>query len=186
MKKLYFIIGAFLLALILSASGNSPTAYSALTFHLHLEKEKEIEEIKGAIKQYNINSASFYNTAGFLAGLEEIPAAPLLKRRLFKDINMLKRDGLVMVFDRDRHEVEKISFIRADLALVETDEVWAVNMQEAESRKPLSTIKASHVKVRYVLKKESFYDRGIMWVIYDADLYPPDEEIPELNTLSAL
>lgn len=186
MKKVSLIISAFFLALLLSAAVNRPIATSALKFNLGLDMKGEIEEIEGAIKQYNINSASFYNTAGLLAGLEEIPAAPLLKRRLFKDINMLKRDGLVLVFDRDRHDIEKVEFIRADLAVVEADEVWAVNLQEAESRKPVSSIKASHVKVRYILKKEPFYNRGIMWVIYDADLYPPDEEVSQLNRQSVL
>ncbi|MDH3976638.1 MAG: hypothetical protein OEV42_20435 [Deltaproteobacteria bacterium] len=179
-------MSAFLVALVLSAAVNRPTATSALKFNVGLGIKGDIEEIEGAVKQYNINSASFYNTAGLVAGLEEIPAAPLLKRRLFKDINMLKRDGLVMVFDRDRHEVKNIEFLRADLAAVETEEVWAVNLQEAESRKPLSSIKASHAKVRYILKKEPFYDRGIMWVIYDADLYSPGEEVPQLNRQSVL
>ncbi|MDT8316475.1 MAG: hypothetical protein RQ824_00600 [bacterium] len=155
-----------------------------MSFKLGLYDQKsEEEEVKMAVKQYNINSAQFYNTAGEdKSALPIIPAAPLLKRRLFKDINTLKKDGLLIVFDRDRDEFLNIYFPRRDLAVAETREVWAMVLQDVKTREPRTTVKAESVKVRYVLKKEAYSRLGLVWVVYEADVYPDDERaIPPLN-----
>jgi len=151
------------------------------------DREKEGRDIGDAIAQYNRNSASFYNSAGFPAGLEEIPAAPLIKRRLFKDINALKGDGLVLVFDRDRTEITDIVFLNRQTAVAKTLEIWAIDLQDIRTREPVFNMKALEVKVRYLLHKEEFPDaEEKKWIIYSVDVYPGDETIPDLDTASVL
>lgn len=164
-------------AVFLSIANNRTDAIDNLRFHLGLYNEvKEGKEISEAIRQFNKNSASFYNSAGFLAGLEEIPATPLLKRRLFKDISMLKRDGLVMVFDRDSVVIKRYYFKNRYYAIAEAVEVWAISLQDVKTREPLFNLKASQVKTRYQMYK----DKG-RWIIFEVDVYPVNEEIPPLD-----
>jgi hypothetical protein len=139
------------------------------------------DAIRTAVGYYNQYSSMFYNTGGDVKGLNEIPAAPLLKRRLFKDITMLKRDGLVMVFDRDKEEFVRISFVSAGSAVAETQETWFVTLQELRTRKPVFSVKAVPVRARYYLKREL---RG--WIVYNADVYPQSEAVPRLDREPAL
>ncbi|MCK5602247.1 hypothetical protein KAR91_10270 [Candidatus Pacearchaeota archaeon] len=189
MKIFKRLITALLLVSIISFLNNGKGAWDNLMFRLNLyDYEGEVSKVRSAIKQYNINSAQFYNTAGDdKSGLPFIPAAPLLKRRLFKDINMLSGDGLLVVFDRDRDEFIRAYFPRKDLAVAESREVWAMVLQDADTRKPRTTVKAISVKVRYIFKKEPYSNQGLTWVVYEADVYPDDEkEIPPLNIESVL
>lgn len=182
------VVGALLAAICLSFFHNRPDSLENLLFHIHLFDERnEREAVNKAILQYNTNCAAFYSSGGLLAGLEEIPAAPLIKRRLFKDINVLKSDGLVMVFDKDQLEVKSVVFHTADVASAETFEVWAVALQEIDTRKPVFNLKAVEVKVRYVLHKEPFPPGGERrWIIYRVDVYPKAERIPDLTVIPAL
>lgn len=188
MKIIKVIIISALVALGLSYFHNGRVARENMKFKLGLyDREAEENDIGAAIKQYNLNSAGFYNTAGdVLDGLALIPASRLLKRRHFKDINMLKGEGLVMIFDRDRVEVKRIYFPKRSIAIAETTEVWAVNLQKVENREPVSNVKAIDVKVRYAFHKEPYSNQGMKWIAQNVDVYPMDEEIPEIDVKPAL
>jgi uncharacterized membrane protein len=173
--------------LVLSFINNGGNSIENLKFNLNLDnRESEINAIESALRDYNKISASFYNSAGHTGGLKEMPSAPLVKRRLFKDINMLKRDGLVMVFDKNGSGIKNINFLNRELVMAETDEVWAVALQDVNTRKSIFGTKAVEVKVRYVLHKERFYNQGKKWIVYEADVYPKNESIPDLNIKSSL
>ena len=175
------VIG-FLAALSISFINNIDGAVENFKFFVYMnDREAEVESVKAAVEKYNRVSASFYNSAGSLAGLNEMPAVPLLKRRFFKDINMLKRDGMVMVFDRDNTEIKRTYFINRDLAVAESEEVWAIALQDVATRRPVFGLKAVEVRVRYLFHKEQFLEQGKIWVAHEADVYPKGEEIPELN-----
>jgi hypothetical protein len=176
---------SLILALACSFLNNSPGALEHALFALS-GREAERDRIAASIRQYNRNSASFYSSGGLLAGLDEIPASPYVKRRLFKDITMLKGDGLVMVFDRDRVEVTDIEFINREYAVARTRELWAVGLQDMATRKPVFSVKASRVRARYVLHREDFPGMGETWVVYEVDVYPEDEPVPPLATEPAL
>ena len=181
MKILILILITLITSAGLSYVNNREEGITNLRFRLNFYDEgAETQGIADAIKLYNRYSSSFYNTAGF-EGLSEIPAAPLLKRRLVKDINMLKGDGLLMVFDRDRADIRNISFINREVAIAYTEEMWLMNLQDMKKRKPVFSIKASVIKGRYLLHKEPLYDKGPKWVIHEVDVYPEDEDIPGLN-----
>lgn len=183
MKTLLISISAAILALSLSFFYNGGGAWGNMIFRLNLQDQQSEEDlVRAAIKQYNINSATFYNIAGELpAGLNEFPATPLIKRRIFKDIGMLKGEGLLMVFDRDRDEIKRIYFPRRDLAIAESREVWGVVLQDVKTREPQTTVKAVEVKVRYTFHKEPFLNQGLKWLAHHVDVYPIDEDIPGPN-----
>lgn len=169
-------------AVVLSMWQNRQTVLDGRLFGmLRNSGEGAPDGITNAVRQYNQYSALFYNTGGSVKGLDEIPAAPLLKRRLFKDITMLKRDGLVMVFDRDRESVERITFLSAGRAVAESRETWFVTLQDLGTRKPLFSVKAIEVRARYHLVREP---RG--WIIYRSDVYPLSEEVPPFEPVPAL
>lgn len=187
MKNLYIIIFSLLIALLSAYFENGRDAAYSFRFHTSSDlKEKEAVDIKKAVAQYNTNSASFYSSAGFLAGLEEIPAVPLLKRMLFKDITMLKGQNLVMVFDKDSVEFDEVRFLNSEIAVAHTREVWGVMLQKMDTRKPISTVKGVEVNVRYSMYKGSLRGEEPRWLIFEVAVYPKDEEIPELNIKPAL
>lgn len=183
MRFLRVSILSILLASLLSLAQNGISAPDNMLFRLNLYNVKEQKEfVMMAVKEYNLVSSGFYSTAGEAKeGLAYIPAAPLLKRRLFKDINMLKRDGLVMVFDRDRDELKGVYFPKRDVAVAETEEVWAVAIQDVKTRESVTTVKGVEVKARYVLHKEAYPGKGLTWVVHYVDVYPADEDVPDLN-----
>ena len=168
--------------LVLSFAQHGKEGFENLAFTLHAsDREGDRKMIRDAVHAYNRYSARFYSVGGTAEGLNEIPAAPLLKRRLFKDITMLKRDGLVMVFDRDREEFRKVYFTARNTAVAETDEVWFVALQDLKTRKSVLGVKAGEIKARYILRREL---RG--WIIYEVDVYPASEDIPLLDRSPAL
>jgi hypothetical protein len=180
MKNIILIVLAVITGFSAAFYINRDEAVMNLKYKLNLyDRAEETADIEKAVELYNKYSASFYNTAGYIEGLSEIPAAPLVKRRLFKDINMLKGDGFILVFDKDSHEVKKTSFMNRVAAVAETDEVWMVSLQDIDTRKPEFNVKASVVKVRYMLHKEPFPEEKDQWIIYRADVYPDDEEVPQ-------
>jgi hypothetical protein len=182
MKKRYTIVASLFIALILSFINNQHDGIENARFYLGLyDREQEIEAIHRAVLDYNKYSSSFYNTGGYLEGLGDIPAAPLVKRRHFQDINILKGDGLVMVFDRDRLETKNIFFIDRKLAVAETEEVWAISLQEFDSRKPVFNAKALTIRARYLFRKEKNQADGYRWIAHEVDVYPEDEHVPALN-----
>ncbi len=187
MKLIYISALALVAALSITFLNNIDGAVANFKFFASLnDRKSEVESIETAVERYNRVSASFYNSAGSIAGLNEIPAAPFLKRRFFKDINMLKRDGLVMVFDRDSTEIKRTYFINRDLAVAESEEVWAIALQDASTRKPVVGLKAVEVRVRYLFHKEHFLKEGRIWVAREVDVYPEGEDIPELNVKPVL
>lgn len=179
MKMRYTVLFSLLLAFILSFSSSKEGAFDHLLFHLGLyDQKKEREAIESAVRLYTKISSSFYSTGGDLEGLHEIPAAPLLKRRLVKDINMLKGEGLVMVFDRDTQQIRSVYFINKDFAAAETDEVWAVSLQDRETREPVFNVKAVEIRARYQFVRE----KG-GWIAHEVDVYPKDEDVPKADII---
>jgi len=183
MKNKLLIPAALAIAFAVSAVHNGRAAFPILLSPLGVvEEQRAIDDIIMSIKQYNKNSAGFYSTAGdSLEGLAVIPASQLLKRRLFQDINMLKRDGLVMVFDLDSQKVKHSRLLNRTTATATTEEVWAIALQDVQTRKPLSNVKAITVSVRYLLHYELNSTGNATWVIYEADVYPKGETVPDLN-----
>ena len=173
---------AIFAAFLLAGFSNGPGSFKDLGFHLGIyPKQREIKAIEQAVADYNRLSASFYSSGGLQEGLDEIPAGPLMKRRLFQDINVLRNDGMVMVFDKDRFERKDITFLDRETATLEAREIWAIMFQDAETRKPLSTVKASSINVRYLLHKQIHRMAGYVWIVLECDVFPQEEKIPPMS-----
>lgn len=112
--------------------------------------EKAIAE---TLKLFNKHFATFFNTGGNLAGLNEFPAANMIKRRIFQEINKWTKDNQIIVYDKDVFEIETIDLLDPVSAVVLVKEVWFLSIQERETRKHLSPVKANPLRVRYFMKK---------------------------------
>jgi hypothetical protein len=180
------LLAGALCALSLSFLAHRHDALANLSFRLGVDRELKEEQVVEAVRLYNRVSAAFYGTAGDTAGLDFIPAAPFLKRRLFKDISTLKADGLLMVFDLDSHRVVTVRFHRPDMAEAVTEEVWAMALQDVETREPASTVKARKVRARYVLHHGALRPGDERWFVTDMDVYPSGADIPPVVPEPAL
>src|SRR5574337_86155 len=105
-------ISSILLSVLCSFFSNGTAAITNASLKLHLASfHKDREAIERTISQYNKNSAGFYATSGeVLGGLNVIHATQLIKRRLFQDINMLKRDNVLLIFDLDSQKITDVRF----------------------------------------------------------------------------
>ncbi len=110
------------------------------------------QAIKNAVRLYNSSVAGMYATGGTAPEVfASLPAFPLEKRRLFKDIKTLRDSNLLIVFDRDVEKVQSVVFEGPDRAVAISKETWVLMIQDFNTRKPLSNLKASVIQCRYLL-----------------------------------
>ena len=150
-------------------------ALGNLVFHLGVGRGGEQALIADTIKQFNKLYASFYDTGGSLNGLNDFPAANLVKRRIFQDIAEFSKKNELLVHDRDETKLLSITFIDAMSAEARTSETWFLSLQDAATRKPLSGVKSNQVKVRYLLKRG-----GGVWRVVEFEVFGKDDPIPSL------
>jgi hypothetical protein len=149
-----------------------------LGFHLGTyESEKEEKKIEDTLRLFNRNFASFFNTGGGLAGLNEFPAANMIKRRIFQEINDWKKNNQIIVYDRDVFELESIDLMSPVSAVAIAREVWFLTVQDRETRKSLSRgVKANPVRIRYLMKKD-----GDNWRVLEYEVFGVDDDIPVMQ-----
>ncbi len=136
-------------------------------------EEKDIEK---TLKQFNKYFASFFNTGGRLEGLNEFPAANMIKRRIFQEIAEWSRNNRIIVYDKDYFEVEHIDMPDAFSAVAVAKETWFLNVQERDTRKHVSDVKASPIRVRYFLKKVDN-----KWLVVEYEVFAESDDMPEFN-----
>ena len=152
----------------------SPQAGVYLKYHLGLyDLSKEKELLKKAIKQFNIDYATIFNTGGTTYVIDEYPAANLVKRRTYQEANIWARQKMVLVYDRDKTTIEDIRFYGPYRAVVVTKELWFLNFQDIKTRDYLSPLKADKIKVRYLMKKMP----GKGWIVQDYEIYSEKEKV---------
>jgi hypothetical protein len=178
MKK---IILAVLAGIILSSSISFFSHENSLdnaSFQFGLYKstaeEKAIEE---TLKLFNKHFATFFNTGGRLQGLNEFPAANMLKRRIFQEINEWSKKNQVIVYDKDHFEIETIKMLSPLTAVAVAREIWFLNVQDRKTRKSLSQSKANPIVVRYLMKKID--DK---WGVLEYEVFSEKDDMPEMHT----
>jgi hypothetical protein len=174
MKRLAVIILipaalALLTSLLMEKHG-----WEHMLFNLHLyDRKDETEQVKKTIKQFNIDFATVFNTGGSTHIIDEYPASNLVKRRTYHEANLWAGQKRVIVYDRDRTEIEDIRLYSPFTAVVVAREDWYINVQDSETRKYLTPLKANVIKVRYFLRK---YDsKG--WIVEDYEVFNLKDEV---------
>ena len=148
-----------------------------LRFHLGIYDSTKVEkELEDTLNLFNRNFATFFNTGGNLAGLNEFPAANLIKRRIFQEINDWKKKNQLLVYDKDSFEIVNITLLNTVTAVAVAKEVWFLNVQERETRKKLSPVKANPIQVRYFLKKVQGE-----WGVIEYEVFGSKDDIPEMK-----
>ncbi len=177
MKKGLIIFSAVVAALITSfISDPGWIEYIALKSGLY-SADSERKAIEETVRRFNAYYGMFFSTGGDIRGLGRVPASNLVKRRIVQEINIWSSEGKVLVYDKDKFEVERIGLIKPWLSELIAREVWFLNLQDIQTRKWLTEVKANPIRVRYILIK---IDRT--WKIIDYEVYKLDEEIPPLFT----
>ncbi len=177
MKK---IILAVLAGIILSSSisfFSHENSLDNLSFRLGLyERTVEEKAIEETLKLFNKHFATFFNTGGRLQGLNEFPAANMLKRRIFQEINEWSKKNQVIVYDKDHFEIETIKILSPVTAVAVAKEVWFLSVQDSKTRKNLSPSKANPIRVRYLMKKI----KG-SWGVLEYEVFSQKDDMPEMN-----
>jgi hypothetical protein len=160
------------MAAVLALTPGSWTQYRFETGRYDYEQEKA--QVASSLKLFSATLAGFYMTGGKVGeGLNIIPAASLIKRRIFMDINMYTNSNVIFVPDRDRAEVRGVTFLSPVHAVAVTDEDWVNVYQDLQTRRPRSGKKFNSITVRYYLKK-----LGGKWVILDYEVHTRGEALP--------
>lgn len=167
------IILAFTVSLFIHKNG-----INNLFFHMGVyDMPGEEKAIEDTLKLFNRHFATFFNTGGRLEGLNEFPAANLIKRRIFQDINKWNKENSVLVYDKDLFEIISLEILAPIRAVAVAKEVWFLNVKDRETRKNLSAVKANPIKIRYILKK---IDGS--WRVIEYEVFGKDDDIPPLIT----
>ena len=116
------------------------------------DEEKAVEK---TLNEFNRHFATLFNAGGDLSALNFIPAANLIKRRIVQEINEWARNDKVLVYDKDVFEIDEIELYSPVKAVAIATEVWFLNVQSRQKRHEKSGVKASPIKVRYILEKHN-------------------------------
>ena len=169
------VIAAVAAGLLLSLASHR-NGLQNLSFHLGARNDRNVRgEIEETLNQFNRNFATFFNTGGSTEILNEFPASPLIKRRIFQEIGQWTKENAVLVYDKDLFELETAELMRPDAAVAVAREVWFVTLQNAESRKAIGEMKANPLRVRYLLKRS-----GRRWQVETYEVFGEKEEMPPL------
>lgn len=153
-----------------------PESKEYLLYHLGLMDTAGLKQkIDNTIREFNQYFAKFFNTAGDLEGLNKIPAAPLIKRRIFQEINQWKKQGKVLVYDRDVYKLLKVDFLSPDTVIAVSKELWFLTIEDLKTRRYISPVKALPIKVRYTLKRDKRYSNG--WIVVEYEVFGKDDTI---------
>lgn len=176
MKNVLSVIAGILVALAVSLATNPDGVNNALFRAGLIDPEASQEEITETINLFNAYFSSFFSTGGSLEGLGVFPAANLIKRWTVQEINTWKDEGKVLVYDKDRIEIESIELKGPRLAVAVTRELWFMSLQDLRTRERLSRVKANPIRVRYVLRK---HGRG--WRIEEYEVFDMKDQLPPLS-----
>ena len=173
------VIGGAILALAFSFFSHRDSIDNFI-FSLGLYKAHEAEkDIERTLKIFNRNFSSFFNTGGRLEGLNEFPAANMIKRRVLQEVQDWNKSGRLLVYDKDSFELEGIEFLGPARAIAVAREVWFLNIQEKDTRRKLSPVKANQIRVRYIMKKVEG-----RWIVVEFEVFGLDDEIIPISKVS--
>ena len=177
MKKVILSVLAGIILSVAVSFFSHKNSLENLGFHLGLYniagEEKAIEE---TLKLFNKHFGTFFNTGGKLEGLSEFPASNLIKRRIFQEINEWTKKNQILVYDKDSFKIEEITLFNSATAIAVAKEVWFLNVQERDTRKKISPVKANPIRVRYVIKKLEG-----MWRVVEYEVFSNENDIPALT-----
>ena len=139
-------------------------------------RQAQETEIRDTIALFNKHYSLFFSTGGSTEWLNEFPASNLVKRRIFQEIDMLGKDDVVAVYDKDLVAVESVRFFNPSSASVVTTEAWFIGTRKAAGRARLPGFGKRFLRSRYLLIKT---DRG--WRVADFEVFSTEDEVPQLS-----
>lgn len=172
-KNLFSLIAAVITAFALSYSLNDdPLANFKFQTGIYNASDEE-KAVEYTLNEFNRHFATLFNAGGDLRPLNYIPAENLIKRRIVQEINEWRKNDKVLVYDKDVFEIEEIEFHSPVKAVAIATEVWFLNVQSRQKRHEKSGVKASPIKVRYILEKHAG-----RWKVVEFEVFGRDDTIP--------
>ncbi len=108
--------------------------------------------------------------------LDEFPASVLLKHEIYRDIDYLRSQGLMIVYDMADSTFIDTKILNPYYAIVDLYEEWNYVYQDNISRRIKSPLKGMGQGMRYYLRKI----KG-RWIVFDSG--PIDIELPKKDTI---
>ncbi len=172
-KDLRILAAVVAAALVAAAAVNEHPFYN-LMFRLGLYDRAAVKQnIELTLRQFNRDFATLFNVAGPRAVLGAIQADNLIKRRIIQEVTFWDGKNMVMVYDKDTFNIEKIELPRPDRAIVVAREIWYISAQDAATRRPVSTLKRNPERIRYLMRMV-----GGKWQIMEFEVYGENDSIP--------
>jgi len=151
-------------------------------FSMGIGRKADAAQLQQLVRRYNAATQGSYATAGLAVDeLAVIPAFPVEKRRIYKDINLLRVSGKMVVFDKDKVTIDKVKFVGRDEAFVTSSELWVLVLQDFATRRKLTNLKASQIQCRY-----HFLRHEGAWKVERMEVFPGEEKLPPLNVRPVL
>ena len=163
---------------VLLAAGTSAVLYenSIATLKYSFRSDADVRlELERTIEKFNQLYASFYVTGGDTFGLNDFPAGNLVKRRIFQDIDLWKKQNQWLIHDLHTTEIMRVDIRASGRAVVETREVWDMWLRHTDTGVKTGR-KSQTIQVRYFLGR----DRG-RWIVGDFEVYGEDERLPGIR-----
>ena len=133
------------------------------------------KELERTIDQFNKLYASFYVTGGNSDALSAFPAANLVKRRIYQDINQWRDRGQWLIHDLHNEEISRVEVLSPVWAVVETRETWDLWLRDIETGKKTGR-RTNAIKVRYHLTRS-----GDRWGVVEYEVFGPNEDLPPIS-----
>ncbi len=174
-KGLFLMIFVALLAAAVTSFSMHGESRISLRYYLSNDDAVK-EDLKETIRLFNKLLATFYDTGGDTTNLNEFPAANLVKRRIFQDIENWKKGNNWFIHDLHKTEFLRMRTLSPQRAVVETRELWHMWVRDVETGNK-SGYKVNPIKVRYYLGMQ----RG-RWTVLEYEVYGIDDDFPEVVT----
>lgn len=164
---------AVLLALATSFLLNQDSTANLL---FHIKNATAVgRDLERTVDLFNKLYASFYVTGGDSPGLNAFPAADIIKRRIFQDINLWRQRGQWLIHDLHVQEFRRAEVLSPGWAVVETAETWDLWLRNIKTGLKTGR-KTNLIQVRYHLAR-----KGDRWIVVEFEVFGKDEDLPEIS-----
>lgn len=178
-KRLVLIIAALMIGLVAGgayAVREASDGADHLRFKMgRFDATAQTKNVQEAVKLFNTYYGKFFSLGDY-GGLHLFPAENMVKRRIVQEVDIWKRQGKLLIYDKDKAKQLDLQFLSPSHAYLVNQETYFISIQEAETRKLVGGVKALPIKVRYILR---ILDG--QWRVAEYEVFGESEELPPLH-----
>jgi hypothetical protein len=126
------------------------------------EKKKEEAAVKEAIVLYDKIYSDLYASDGQTLRLDEFPAVKLLRHQVYRDLDFLRSQKRLLIYDMASVNFMEINMPAPSMAEVTVFEEWNYVYQKSSTREPVQQLKGMGEGFKYFMQKQDG-----KWVVLD-------------------